>query len=71
MQDDACAMGRARCKGSQWDRRCGEQHRVYLPVGGSEVAREIALGHILGREHSMNFFLVFLLSCTPTPKHFS
>ena len=48
MQDGACAMGRARWKGRNRTGGVASSTGFYLPDGGSEVAREIFLGHILG-----------------------
>jgi len=68
MQDGACAMGRARCKGRNGTGGVTSS-TGFLPAGWrSEVAREIALGHALGRRHFMNFFLVFLFAGAAAPK---
>ena len=48
MQDGACAMGRARCKGRNGTGGVASS-TGFSPAGWrSEVAREIFLGHILG-----------------------
>ena len=68
MQDGACAMGRARCKGSQWDRRCDEQHWFFtcrLAVGG--CTRD-CFGSCFGARAFHEFFFSFFIRRCSRPK---